>query len=54
MALTDTAVRQARPAGKDYTLRDSDVPSTLLYDSPYRGDYPVCGDIWLNEAGSGI
>jgi integrase len=30
MALTDTAVRQARPAGKDYKLRDSDGLALLV------------------------
>lgn len=30
MALTDTAVQQARPAGKDYTLRDSDGLGLLV------------------------
>lgn len=23
----------------------------LLYDSPYHGDYPMCGDLWMSEDG---
>jgi hypothetical protein len=26
-------------------------PPTRLYDSPYHGDYAVCGDLWLSEDG---
>jgi len=35
MALTDTAVRQARPAGQDCTLRDSDTELRACDHGPY-------------------
>lgn len=25
--------------------------ATFLYDSPYHGDYPMCGDLWISEDG---
>ncbi len=28
--------------------------ATLLYDSPYHGDYGMCGDLWFNESGTTI
>ncbi len=30
------------------------LPTTLLYDSPYHGDYGMCGDLWFKEDGSTI
>lgn len=27
---------------------------TRLRDSPYHGDYPICGNLWINEEGSTI
>jgi hypothetical protein len=27
------------------------VPVTRLYDSPYHGDYAMCGNLWFNESG---
>jgi hypothetical protein len=30
------------------------LPTTLLYDSPYHGDYGMCGDLWFKEDGSSI
>ncbi len=26
-------------------------PPAYLYDSPYHGDYPMCGDLWMAEDG---
>jgi hypothetical protein len=26
-------------------------PPANLYDSPYHGDYPMCGDLWMSEDG---
>jgi hypothetical protein len=26
-------------------------PTQFLYDSPYHGDYPMCGDLWMSEDG---
>lgn len=28
--------------------------ATKLYDSPYNGEYPICGNLWLSEEGSKI
>lgn len=28
------------------------LPATSLYDSPYHGDYGMCGDLWFKEDGS--
>ena len=28
--------------------------ANVLYDSPYHGDYEMCGDLWFNESGSTI
>jgi hypothetical protein len=28
--------------------------ATRLYDSPYHGDYGMCGNVWFNESGSAI
>jgi hypothetical protein len=30
------------------------VPTTRLYDSPYHGDYEMCGDLWFSEDGNNI
>jgi hypothetical protein len=30
------------------------LPVTSLYDSPYHGDYGMCGDLWFKEDGSTI
>jgi hypothetical protein len=30
------------------------LPATRLYDSPYHGDYSMCGDLWFKENGSVI
>jgi hypothetical protein len=30
------------------------LPATSLYDSPYHGDYGMCGDLWFKEDGSVI
>jgi hypothetical protein len=30
------------------------LPATSLYDSPYHGDYGMCGDLWFKEDGSAI
>jgi hypothetical protein len=45
--------------GADIGLSPSDIekidirgnPPTLLYDSPYHGDYAMCGDIWMSADG---
>lgn len=29
-------------------------PPTVLYDSPYHGDYDMCGDLWLSDDGGRI
>lgn len=29
----------------------STSPATMLYDSPYHGDYAFCGDLWISEDG---
>jgi hypothetical protein len=29
----------------------SSIPVTYLYDSPYHGDYDMCGDLWFSEDG---
>lgn len=29
----------------------STSPATVLYDSPYHGDYAFCGDLWISEDG---
>jgi hypothetical protein len=34
-----------------YDIRQGDAPG-LLYDSPYHGDYPISGDLWISEDGS--
>lgn len=28
--------------------------ATMLYDSPYHGDYPMCGDLWVSREGARI
>jgi hypothetical protein len=30
------------------------VPVTRLHNSPYRGDYPICGDLWISDSGEEI
>lgn len=48
--------------GADNGVSPSDVeahdiaggPSSLLYDSPYHGDYPMGGDLWFSETGDRI
>lgn len=45
--------------GADNGLSPSDIekydisvnPVTYLYDSPYHGDYAMCGDLWFSEDG---
>ncbi len=45
--------------GADNGLSPSDIEkydistgtATYLYDSPYHGDYPMCGDLWISEDG---
>jgi len=45
--------------GADNGLSPSDIEkydisagtASYLYDSPYHGDYPMCGDLWLSEDG---
>jgi hypothetical protein len=45
--------------GADNGLSPSDIEkydissgtADYLYDSPYHGDYPMCGDLWLSEDG---
>jgi hypothetical protein len=29
----------------------SSIPVSYLYDSPYHGDYDMCGDLWFSEDG---
>ncbi len=46
--------------GADNGLSPSDIEkynisggtATYLYDSPYHGDYPFGGDLWINESGT--
>jgi hypothetical protein len=46
----------------DTTLSPSDIAkfevssgaAVLLYDAPYHGDYPMCGDLWFKEDGATI
>ncbi len=48
--------------GADNGLSPSDIEkydiskgtATYLYDSPYHGDYAMCGDLWFSEDGSRI
>ena len=43
--------------GADNGLSPSDIekydirsgPAAMLYDSPYHGDYPMCGNLWFTE-----
>lgn len=37
-------------------IRRFDVSGATItgYDSPYHGDYPMCGDLWLSQDGSRI
>lgn len=35
-----------------YSIADGAV--TLMYDSPYHGDYAMCGDLWLSDDGARI
>lgn len=45
--------------GADNGLSPSDIEkysivagtAVYLYDSPYHGDYPMCGDLWVSEDG---
>jgi hypothetical protein len=45
--------------GADNGLSPSDIErygigggtATYAYDSPYHGDYPMCGDLWISEDG---
>lgn len=45
--------------GADNGLSPSDIEkynieggtAVYLYDSPYHGDYPTCGDLWMSEDG---
>jgi len=50
------AVRQytgqitAFPSGyREYDINGG--PATYIYDSPYHGDYSMCGDLWISEDG---
>jgi len=46
--------------GADNGLSPSDIErynigggnAQLVYDSPYHGDYPFCGDLWIEPAGN--
>ncbi|MBI2212145.1 MAG: BACON domain-containing protein [Acidobacteria bacterium] len=48
--------------GADTTLSPSDIEkydisngtAKVLYDSPYHGDYPMCGKLWFSEDGNRI
>lgn len=48
--------------GADNGLSPSDIekydirngPATYLYDSPYHGDYGMCGNLWFKENGTTI
>jgi chitinase len=48
--------------GADRGLSPSDIEKidisagapAYAYDSPYHGDYPMCGDLWLSEDGQRI
>ncbi len=48
-----------RMYGADNGLSPSDIerygvaagPASSDYDSPYHGDYPMCGNLWMHEAG---
>lgn len=48
--------------GADNGLSPSDIerygielgPPTVLYDSPYHGDYAMCGDLWISDDGGRI
>ncbi len=35
-----------------YSLDDG--TAEVLYDSPYHGDYEICGDLWLSEDGNRV
>ena len=45
--------------GADNGLSPADIekydinggPATYIYDSPYHGDYSMCGDLWISEDG---
>ena len=51
-----------RMYGADRGLSPSDIErydiaegtAVLSYDSPYHGDYPMCGDLWFSEDGARI
>jgi hypothetical protein len=59
----DTRIRLAASGDFIYAVTDfvspsdlekfdvSTVPATRLYDSPYHGDYGLCGDFWLGAGG---
>lgn len=60
-------VAKLHPSGKymygaDNGLSPSDIEkysieqgtAQVLYDSPYHGDYPMCGDLWISEDGRRI
>ncbi len=32
----------------------SSGPASMLYDSPYHGTYPMCGDLWMSDDGKRI
>lgn len=49
--------------GADNGLSPSDVERydfaatgavSVVYDSPYHGDFPFCGDLWISESGSHV
>ncbi len=48
--------------GADNGLSPSDIEkysiangnAAMLYDSPYHGTYPMCGDLWISEDGARI
>lgn len=48
--------------GADNGLSPSDIEkyditsgtATVLYDSPYHGDYQMCGDLWMSQDGTRI
>lgn len=48
--------------GADNGLSPSDIerynitagPATIAYDSPYHGDYAMCGDLWISDDGARI
>jgi chitinase len=51
------AIYGADNGGSPSDIEKYDIESgmaSLLYDSPYHGDFDLCGDLWISQDGSSI